>query len=174
MFDPTIYDNLKVVFEGGLYDLDEAGRILVIGREDLVDLASMSRTFRMQVRKRNGRCKASLELFSGLLDFAGEFQYIRLADESPGCHLRLSFELPFECGRHSDNMQQHLESVWGEVAQIFHEETRVLLPEEGGGHYKIRLEFLDKIDESHIDDVEPLLEHFVATLDELEGYSDSL
>lgn len=174
MFDPTIYDNLKVVFEGGLYDLDEEGRAVVSGREDLVDLASMSRTFRMQVRKREGCCSACLELSSGLLDFAGELRHIRLADELPGCRLRLSFDLPYEYGNHCPSIQGHLESVWGEVAEIVHEQTRILLPDGGTGKYRVLLEFRDKIDEHNIEDVEPLLEHFVATLDVLEKYSDPL
>ncbi|UTW70295.1 hypothetical protein KHA80_06930 [Anaerobacillus sp. HL2] len=41
MFDPTIYENLKVVIEGEVYDHDMNGRILII-QIDIVDLATMS------------------------------------------------------------------------------------------------------------------------------------
>ena len=29
MFDPTIYDNIKVVLEGAVYDLDLEGKIII-------------------------------------------------------------------------------------------------------------------------------------------------
>ncbi|KPV55085.1 periplasmic component, partial [Paenibacillus sp. A3] len=51
MFDPTIFDNLKVVLEGHLYDLDAEQTIRVIGREDFIDLASMKRIFSMRIRR---------------------------------------------------------------------------------------------------------------------------
>lgn len=47
MFDPTVFDNLKTVLEGAVYDLDLEGVILVINRNDLVDLAHFSRTYKI-------------------------------------------------------------------------------------------------------------------------------
>lgn len=175
MFDPTIYDNLKVVFEGALYDLDRAGRVLVSGREDLVDLAAMARTFRMQVERLEGVCKAKVELCSGLLDFAGELRRIRLADEVPGCELRIGFWLPDELCAHVEEFDVYLQDVWGEVAEIVHERVSRLHPpvrsEETAESYKISLTFRAKIDEDNMEDVEPLLEHLVGTLEFLDHRS---
>jgi hypothetical protein len=182
VFDPTIYDNLKVVFEGALYDLDRAGRILVSWREDLVDLATMSRTFAMQVEKReNPTCTGRLELSSTLVDFASELRRLRLADEVPGAHLTLSFELPGRMVPKSPALQEHLQAVWGEVAEIVHERSSpfkpdpvkraiVELPEEV---YRIGLYFRGKIDEDNIEDVVPLLEHFVSTLETIEDIGNA-
>ena len=39
MFDPTAYDNLKVILEGAVYDLDLSGELKIIERNDIVDLA---------------------------------------------------------------------------------------------------------------------------------------
>lgn len=169
MFDPTIYDNLKVVFEGALYDLDSSGRVHVSGREDIVDLATMSRAFRMWVEKLGGRCQAQVELTSGLLDFAGELRRVRLADEVPGSMLRLSFHLPENMAEDCQEIQSDLNAVWGEAADIVHERTTRLLPEQAdAGRYRIDLRFRQKIDENNMEDIEPLLEHLVATLDDLE------
>ena len=52
MFDPTIYDNLKVVLEGEIYDRDLAGAIQIVDRSDIVDLAIMSRIFIMRFQNR--------------------------------------------------------------------------------------------------------------------------
>jgi hypothetical protein len=176
LFDPTIYDNLKVVFEGALYDLDREGRVLVSGREDLIDLAVMSRTFRMQVEKSGGVCKAKFELSSGLVDFAGELRRMRLADEVPGCELRIGLWLPEEMIAHSEAFHAYLEDVWGEVAEPRHQRISHFQPgttqsiEVGAreGTYKIDLVFHNKIDEDNMEDIAPLLDHLVGTLEFLE------
>jgi hypothetical protein len=173
VFDPTIYDNLKVVFEGALYDLDSSGRVHVSGREDIVDLATMSRAFRMQVEKLDGRCKAQVELTSGLLDFAGELRRVRLAEEVPGCELRLSFHLPESMAEDCEEIDSYLEAIWGEAADVVHERTARLLPEQAdAGRYRIELRFRQKIDEDNMEDVEPLLDHLVATLDHVEEQTE--
>jgi hypothetical protein len=56
MFDPTVFDNLKVIIEGAIYDLDLDGELQVVNRRDLVDLANMSRQFSMDIAvARKGR-----------------------------------------------------------------------------------------------------------------------
>ena len=168
MFDPTIYDNLRVVLEGALYDLDEQGRLAVTGREDLVDLATMSRTFRMAVEQPEGASRAIVELSSGLLDFAGELRQLRLANEVPGCTLDLVFLLPVLLADLWQTLDQTLQDVWGETADIIHERVSVLGAGDVGGHYRIIMRFRGKIDEDNMDDIEPLLEHVVSTLEHLE------
>ena len=55
LFDPTAFDNMKVVLEGAVYDRDILGDILVVNRDDLINLASLSRQFTMEFE-----CKESL------------------------------------------------------------------------------------------------------------------
>ena len=43
MFDPTAYENMRVVLEGIFYDKDLSGEILVIDRNDIVNTAKLSR-----------------------------------------------------------------------------------------------------------------------------------
>lgn len=182
MFDPTIYDNLKVVFEGALYDLDRAGRILVTGRDDLVNLATMSRTFVMQVEKpENATCAAKLELSSTLVNFASELRRMRLADEVPGSMLTLTFELPERMVVHSPALDEHFQAVWAEVADVVHERLAPFEPnpekrrleETPDGVYRITLYFKGKIDEDNIEDVVPLLEHFISSLETIEDAGNS-
>ncbi|MEI0739291.1 hypothetical protein VQ056_26320 [Paenibacillus sp. JTLBN-2024] len=46
MFDPTIFENLKVALENQLYDLDNIdGLIRIIGRDDRLEMSVMSREF---------------------------------------------------------------------------------------------------------------------------------
>jgi hypothetical protein len=172
VFDPTIYDNLKVVFEGSLYDLDRDGRLVVTGREDLIDLAGMSRRFVMRATLPEGRCAAEVELSSGLLDFAGELRALRLAEETIGCKLKLTFFLQERLAEQAAPFDEYLREVWGEEADVHHTLVQPVGPsrryEQADGEYRISLLFRKKIDEDNIADVEPLLLHLVSTLEWLE------
>lgn len=48
MFDPTAFDNLKVVFEGAVYDLDLSGDIQILDRKDLFDFAHYDRCYQIR------------------------------------------------------------------------------------------------------------------------------
>ncbi|MBU5355557.1 hypothetical protein ACN9MH_22155 [Paenibacillus silvae] len=93
MFDPTIYDNLKVAIENYIYDLDNLDeRIHVTHRRDQLDMASMSRVFTLQFCLReNAGITAELVLKSALEDTAAEI--LETPGSQPGCGLELRFEL---------------------------------------------------------------------------------
>jgi len=50
MFDPTAFDNLKVVLEGAGYDFDLGGEIDIVDRKDLFDFAHYERKYQIQYR----------------------------------------------------------------------------------------------------------------------------
>lgn len=46
MFDPTVFDNIKVFLENHLYDMDNLdGKIRITGRIDRLEMSVMSREF---------------------------------------------------------------------------------------------------------------------------------
>ena len=47
MFDPTAFENIKVVLEGAVYDLDLNGEIIIIDRNDLINTAKLSRKYEL-------------------------------------------------------------------------------------------------------------------------------
>ncbi|NTZ16751.1 hypothetical protein EXW96_03990 [Paenibacillus sp. JMULE4] len=170
LFDPTIYDNLKVVLEGHLYDLDAEGKIRVVGREDLVDLAKMGRTFRMKFVLQCGRdgFMTTIALHSGLTDFAGELRGLHAAGERPGAGLELQLDMPAELSEHLRDIHEYVSSLWGQGWLIRYERLEELFPpslESDSkvlhGSYRIKLTSASKIDESHMDDMGALLEHLL-------------
>ncbi|TVY07263.1 hypothetical protein [Paenibacillus cremeus] len=172
MFDPTIFDNLKVVLEGGLYDLDAEELISVIGRVDQIDLASMSRTFGIAVKLREGKVKAELRLSSGLLDFAAELRGVSVVGAQPGAELSIEFELPADpvgIGRF-DAIHRHLHQQWGSEAAIGYEERSrfTTQPAPRRTIFIATVAFQRKVDENHIADLDSLLEHIVESLELLE------
>ncbi|WP_309120238.1 hypothetical protein [Paenibacillus sp.] len=177
MFDPTIFDNWKVVFEGALYDLDREGAVEVIGREDLVDLASMSRSFRIGARRTGGGCRAEIRLTSGLADFAAERYELRLTElGAPGIRLELRFTLPGERICEARALHDALVPLWGAEAEVCHRVRIELDPaappdaaaSSGGSAYEIDILFHEKRDEERIGDVDEWLERLLASLDALE------
>lgn len=91
MFDPTIYDNLKVAFENYLYDLDNLDEnIHITHRRDQLEMASMSREFTLQFCLRDhAAVTAEVVLKSSLQAIAAEI--LETPDSHPGCELELRF-----------------------------------------------------------------------------------
>ncbi|MCZ8521754.1 MULTISPECIES: hypothetical protein [Paenibacillus] len=162
MFDPTIYDNLKVVLEGAFYDLDAEGAFLITGREDLVDLASYSRTFRLEVRRQGGACRGAVSLVSTLADFAGELRKMHLAGDAPGARVLLQLDLPLSVSGRRAELEAYLAELW---EHAFTMKAELILPWDGGepgaenedaGACRIRMTTSGKLDESDVESVEDI------------------
>ncbi|GAX91245.1 hypothetical protein EFBL_2911 [Effusibacillus lacus] len=175
MFDPTIFDNLKTVLEGGLYDLDRENRIRITGRQDLLDLAAMSRAFRMEFVLTNGQDGITeIELSSELSDFAAELSRIRIVEqEPPGCRIRIRHHFPDweSVEAHLDTVRASLRELWGEEVHI-KQVIEIVLGEEPaqqnlGKQFTAELTFLRKIDERHIGELPRLLMHTVRSFEKL-------
>jgi hypothetical protein len=174
MFDPTIYDNLKVVFEGEAYDLDAQGEFLVTLREDMVNLADMSRCFTMAFGSEKGPCTAGFTLKSDIIDFAGELRKLRLADEQPGVSLELWIDMP---GRYQSYVTNHAEEIWADYA----DHTRLQMERRTGYAYeraatvptresfRVTISYQGRLNESHIGQVGEVLAHFLSTVKKVES-----
>ncbi|GKV69686.1 hypothetical protein NCCP2716_21840 [Sporosarcina sp. NCCP-2716] len=91
MYDPTIFDNLKVALENQLYDYEAIEEMIEIhDREDVMDFAVLARKFVLVfVLKDKPEIEASLILRAGVKDLAGEI--MDLPNSQPGCTLALRF-----------------------------------------------------------------------------------
>lgn len=91
MFDPSVYENVKVVVEGAIYDLDLDGDIHIINRKDIVDLASISRTYEIEFTVvEHDDVLVHLILEADLASFAQEKME---QDSMVGCELSLIFSI---------------------------------------------------------------------------------
>lgn len=91
MFDPTAYENIKVVLEGLVYDHDLAGDIKVIERNDFINLADLSRQFNMTFTHKRDRkqiLKIKMELKSDFRQLASEWVAMPV---EPGADLSVQF-----------------------------------------------------------------------------------
>ncbi|MCU9613644.1 hypothetical protein OEV98_08730 [Caldibacillus lycopersici] len=91
MFDPTAYENIKVVLEGIVYENDLQGEILVIERNDLVNLADLSRSFNITFTHKDDiqhKVQVKIGLLSTFKQIASEWMTIH---EQPGAGFSITF-----------------------------------------------------------------------------------
>lgn len=88
MYHPSVYDNLKVVLEGAIYDLDFSGEIEIVNRKDLLDHAIMERNYSVDfvVSTIGELMRGNISLTSTLEDLAME----KLNDNPDGAGSKLS------------------------------------------------------------------------------------
>ncbi|MCD1257484.1 hypothetical protein B5M42_001355 [Paenibacillus athensensis] len=162
MFDPTIYDNMKVVLEGAVYDLDMEGAILVTQRCDRIDLSSMSRHYAIEFACGPEQpSRARIELYAHLNDLAAEI--MEHPGAAPGCTMEVRFTTPVrEPQRECPDIARRLQLIWGNRPSIeqrlsfAYAEAQALTPASYVND--IRLQFGRKVDESHIGDLPELLD----------------
>jgi hypothetical protein len=174
MFDPTIFDNLKVSLENQLYDLDNLeNRIRITGRKDLLDLAVMSREFSLffqlaDVSLNSGRVTAEVHLKASLRDLAEEI--LETPGASPGCLLAVRFhtqisDVPKQCGE----IGRVLSGIWG--SELAPRQTlSYVYGQEKVYQVTAEVKFNRKINEDQMNDLPDLIDHILRSLEELEAY----
>lgn len=170
MFDPTVFENLKVAFENQLYDLDTLDRkIDVINRLDRLEMAVMSREFALQFTLAGHKeVSAEIQLTASLKELAAEI--LELEGQSPACTLRLRFYVKLsDVQSQCESIEKLLQKIWEPevrplqtVSYTFGEETPVY-------SNTIEVGFNRKISEEQMDDIPDLLKHMLQTLKELEA-----
>ncbi|MEH7082997.1 hypothetical protein V7139_09720 [Neobacillus drentensis] len=167
MFDPTAFDNMKVVIEGALYDLDISGEIVITDRNDSVNMAKMSRTFDLSFRLPGKKVKATIELQSGLINLAAELLPSIQSEEQAGCMLSLQFTAKDELDIDFTTLKSLLEDIWGPTRTIT---QRVLYDPLSIVPTKtliIKIEFDRLIHEDQIEDLVEMTEFIITTLKRL-------
>jgi hypothetical protein len=184
MFDPTVYENLKVVLEGSVYDLDLAGSIRIIAREDWVNLAAMSRSYRIAFRlsedspvhdaaesapDESEAPTAEITLSTELSDLAAEI--LELESEEPGCSLDVSFLMELPSGQPVDRICREIQTlmnrVWGGRFEIRQTLSYDFGDESGTAANRIRVLFGRRFSEDVAEDFPQIIDHAVLALEEL-------
>lgn len=172
MFDPTVFDNVKVVLEGAVYDLDLAGRIRIANREDSIDLSSMSRRYSIRFTGTQDGADwlfAEIRLFAELRDLAAEI--LETNEPLPGCSLDVYFEETFDEEASVDEMCQRTEAVltniWGTRFAVRQTVSYSYGLQPAVCTHRTALDFGRKFGEGVIKDVPELLEHVLLSLERL-------
>lgn len=168
MFDPTAFDNMKVVIEGALYDLDICGEIIITDRNDLMNMAKMARKFDVSFHLPHQKVTAKIEMTSNLANLAAELLPALLSEQNSGCHLNLQFftehddlNIDFEA------VETILLNVWGSTRNITQSIQYNPLKIEKKHTHVMTVEFDRLIGEDQMDDLVEMAEFIITTLKKL-------
>ncbi|GMB09661.1 hypothetical protein EDD69_11051 [Thermolongibacillus altinsuensis] len=164
MFDPTVFDNLKTVLEGEVYDLDLDGKIVVTNREDLIDLARLSRTYRIYFRLfHDEKVEACISLDARLNHLAAEL--LSQNETEAGCVLEVSFSFSLPDLHPCEKIRKELHRIWGEKRTI----EQILSFRYGENVYenKVIVKFHRLVNENHVEDLRELVSYVVQSSDVL-------
>lgn len=185
MFHPLVFDNIRVVLEGAVYDRDFDGAITITGRSDVMDMATFHRLFQIEFTlvdqdKREQAVITKMQLRTGLADIASE-QLEQPLTEHIGCTICIHFHVPLltteEIPQQVRAIMGILNDIWGNRPYITQtlkarvEEHRIEWPPQHVEN-QITLDFHRKIDEGNIDDLRFLIDHTVQSLAQLQMFAD--
>lgn len=162
MFDPTAFDNLKVIIEGAMYDRDLAGELMVIDRNDWLNVAKLSRSYNITIqRTKKARVSAKLRLHAGLTELAAEL----IHSEESGVFIQIDFQV----GQQPDDVDvlEILKGIWGHDRKyVTTTVSEGQPPSRNAVTYSIHFERI--IYEDQVDDLLEMVEFVLLTLTQLE------
>ncbi|MED3625066.1 hypothetical protein [Neobacillus thermocopriae] len=171
MFDPTAFDNMKVIIEGALYDHDMAGDINIIDRNDWVNIAKMSRQFNIsftfpQDSKRT--TSATIELQSGVSNLAAELTPEFVTSKLSGAFVKLFFTLHHP---NETNYYQVIETIildiWGHSRTITQQVEWNPLNSQETIKNVVTIDFNRMITEEQMEDLLEMTRYMIITLEKL-------
>lgn len=169
MFDPTIFENIKVVLEGAVYELDLGEVITITDRTNIIDLAQMNRAYGLTFTKEHGTTEASILVKASTDILAAEILEEELT--GLGCDLQITFHVQVrwpetECEAILFLINKHWRSYHPVVKQSLSQTYG-----EHNNHYQnnVILTFKNGVDETDIDDIPAILSAMVNTLESLES-----
>ncbi len=165
MFDPTVFENLKVVLEGAVYDMDLDGPLAVKSRADKVDLASFSRQYEIVFQHEEAPgISAKMSLHADVKSFTDEVIH---QNEQAGCDLSISFYTGQKDVETCGAIDKKLEQIWS-GRPVITQKLSFIYQSETEYQNLIMIHFGRRITEDQIDDIAPLLNY---TIESLRGIS---
>ncbi|MCQ6533556.1 hypothetical protein [Bacillus mycoides] len=166
MFDPTAFENLKVIVEGAVYDFDLHGDILVTDRKDVMDLASLSRMYSISFQLTETfktMVEATFLLSVDAKNLSGEI--LEVPQFIPGCEMKLEFSFEMEQPEIGcEEIETLLHSIWGKERMITQKISYEYNKQAISYHNKVEVLFQKSITEDHVDDLIAVISHMIGTV----------
>jgi hypothetical protein len=165
MFDPTIFDNLKVAFENQLYDLDNLdNRINIDNRVDRMDFSIIKREFAIEFTLAEQQdVTAEISLEASLEELADEI--LEVSGKNPGCILQIRFFKSVQnVTKDCLQIEKSLKGIWGSEFMLTQTLSFVYGMEATTYQDKIELAYNHKINEEHMGDIADFIDQVLETL----------
>lgn len=173
MFDPTAFDNMKVVLEGALYDLDLCGEISIIDRNDIVNMAKLSRIYEITfTQNRNPSIPCTILFEAGLANLAAELHPSTLDEKLAGANLSIIFTLQYENNNIiHHNIAAELSIIWGSNRSCKQRVSFDPLKATGEVTNEITITFNRLVSENQMDDLTLMVDYMLSTIEKLSELS---
>lgn len=158
MYDPTIFENLKVAFENRVYDLDTIEReIRIINRTDQMDFAILARRFAIRFTLFDlEEVTAEIILEASLRDLADEL--LEVPGENPGCSLSLRFQKHVQqAAAQCPRIEDVLNDIWENDVLINQTLSFIYGDDEFGYLDNIEVKFRSNINEENMREIPDFL-----------------
>ena len=172
MFDPTAFENMRVVIEGIFYDKDLSGDISIVDRNDVINTAKLSRVFDLSfqlISSSISKVTGRLTLEANLKNLAAELLPTSGSEKQAGCMVKIEFLFEHDSDESiSLEVDQILRKIWGEnriIKQIIRYEPLML---NQIIHHTALITFDRIITEDQIDDMVEMVDYMMLTLEKLE------
>ncbi|MCM3705797.1 MULTISPECIES: hypothetical protein [Cytobacillus] len=171
MFDPTAFENMKVVMEGGFYDRDLGGEIRIVDRNDIINSAKMCRTYDITFTDHAKEMAGIYCIFTmeaGLDNLAAELLPQRKTEMLAGCRISVNFKVKHQRDHKKfEEIREVLEQIWGSGRHI--EQTVKYSPEnrQSLAETETSISFNRLVQEEQIDDLNEMINYMTASLDAL-------
>ncbi|MGE7906793.1 hypothetical protein ACQKNS_20585 [Peribacillus sp. NPDC094092] len=170
MFDPTAFENMKVVLEGAVYDRDFIGDILVIKRDDIVNLSTMSRSYKIEMELKKSIAPVSIsgaiELQASLKNLSSELLDAAIDDTHTGCTVDIFITFPKKLDEvNEEQLLNDLEKIWGDqriITVTTSDTVSKKMQHVSSSIYKVSFGRLVK--EEQMDDLEDMVEYLIQSI----------
>ncbi len=165
MYDPTVFENLKVAFENRVYDFDTIDReIKLTNRSDQMDFAILSRIFAIQFTLFHLEdVSAEIILEASLRDLADEI--LEAPEGNSGCSLTVRFLKRVQHETEQCSLiEDSLRDIWENEVLVV--QTLSFLYGEGERGYlnTIDVKFRTKINEENMSEIPDFLQSILDAL----------
>ncbi|MCJ7842302.1 hypothetical protein MUB24_15645 [Lederbergia sp. NSJ-179] len=168
MYDPTIFENLKVAFENHIYDLDNIDQEIIIqNREDRMDFATLARRLSIQfILVDEPEVTVELIVEASLEDLAGEI--LEAPGVNPGCSLLLRFQkqLNLQLAKQCEQIEQALHSIWEDDIHLT-QTLSFVYGQDSTYMDNIEVKFKPKLTEEHMREIPGFLKSVLTSLEQL-------
>ncbi|MBG9543003.1 hypothetical protein ACOSZF_02115 [Cytobacillus firmus] len=171
MFDPTAFENMKVVMEGGFYDRDLSGEIRIVDRNDIINTAKMCRRYDItftDLAEGMAEILCTFIMEAGLDNLAAELLPQGKSKILAGCRISVNFTIKHQ---HDHKKFQEIREVlrlrWGSGRNI--EQTVKYSTEnrQGLAETETIISFNRLVQEEQIDDLNEMIAYMTASMDAL-------
>lgn len=165
MYDPTVFDNLKVAIENRVYDLDNLDRkIRIVNRKDQMDFAVLARHFSIQFsRVQEPDLTAEVVLEASLSELATEI--LETPGGNPGCILKLRFfktieEVDVQC----QAIEESIHTIWEDDVELTQTLSFAYKNDSTTYMNRVEMTFNTKINEEHMSELDEFIDHVLLTM----------